>query len=183
MILIRCGYKRFDMQPYIRSCILAFAFCLFASLLPAQSDVTAVSGAVSGKVQQVGFRAMILKQAICHNLAGEARNLENGTVLFVLQGNTERIKEALKTIRKGTKKSSDVKIELSPVNVDANLTTFTVIGWTSSSRNISTPYDLVFRLRPSNTSVSKRDSKEIYHSILRATVSPEDLPKLDKGKR
>jgi acylphosphatase len=171
------------MQPYVRVCILALVFCLFVSPLPAQSDVTAVSGVVSGNVQQVGFRAMILKQAICHNLAGQARNLENGTVQFVLQGNTERIEKALKTIRKGTKKSSDVKVKLSPVDVDANLTTFTVIGWTSTSRHITTPYDLVFRLRPSNTSLSKHDSKEIYHSILRATVSPEDLPKLDKRKR
>lgn len=168
------------MRNYVRLLILVCAVCLYSSPLPAQSDVKAVSAVVSGNVQKVGFRAMILKQAIRHNLAGTAENLANGTVAFVLQGNADRIEEALDTIRKGTKKSSNVKVEVSPTDVNATLTTFTVIKWTSTSRNIRTPYDLVFHLRPSNTSVSKQDAKRIYHEILRATLGPEDLLKLDQ---
>jgi acylphosphatase len=37
----------------------------------------AISGNVSGNVQKVGFRAMILKQAIEYNLAGSAQNTKD----------------------------------------------------------------------------------------------------------
>src|SRR5271166_3426817 len=57
----------------------------------AGAEPQAIAGTVSGNVQKVGFRAMILKQAIEYNLAGSARNNPDGTVQFSLQGDRNRI--------------------------------------------------------------------------------------------
>jgi acylphosphatase len=58
-------------------------------------NIIAVSGVVSGNVQQVGFRAMIQKQAIENNLAGSAKNNDDKTVQFSLQGDKNRVNQAL----------------------------------------------------------------------------------------
>ena len=58
-------------------------------------NTIAVSGKVTGKVQQVGFRALIQKQAIQYNLAGSAENSSDASVQFTLQGDNDRVKEAL----------------------------------------------------------------------------------------
>src|SRR6516165_7219832 len=96
--------------------IAASMICILVTIAPvsAKSKVndqnTAVSGTVTGNVQEVGFRAMIQKQAIQYNLAGSAENNTDGSVRFTLQGDNVRIKQALKTISKGTKKSSNVSV-------------------------------------------------------------------------
>jgi acylphosphatase len=104
----------------------------------------AVLATVSGNDQQVGFRALVMKQAIQYNLAGSARNDANQVVHFTLQGDKKRIDSALDTIQKGTKRSSDIKITTTPAAIDAALSAFTIVDWTSSSRNITNKYDLVF---------------------------------------
>jgi acylphosphatase len=157
------------MKSIIRACIVA-ALCCVPSSLWAQAEPQAVAGTVSGNVQQVGFRALILKQAIQHNLAGTAQNLDNGSVQFVLQGKKGRIGKALKALRRGTAKSSDVRISTSPAMADGNLNTFRVIGWTSTSRKITTPHDLVFSLRPDDSSVTEHESKKIYQGILKSAL-------------
>ena len=48
----------------------------------------AISGTVTGKDQHVGFRAMIMKQAIEYNLAGFTKNLPNDVVNFTLHVRT-----------------------------------------------------------------------------------------------
>jgi len=68
----------------------------------------AVEATVTGNDQQVGFRALVMKQAIEHNLAGSARNDANEIVRFTLQGDKKRIDSALATIQIGTKRSSDM---------------------------------------------------------------------------
>src|SRR6185503_3302996 len=144
-----------------------------ATGLQAKSDkatLQATSGTVSGKVQKVGFRALILKQAIEFNLAGSARNNDDGTVQFTLQGDRKRIGRALTAIGKGTKKSADVKVATSPATIDPALNTFTVIAWTSTSRHITNPYDLVFALRADDRVISKKQAKDVYHQILKDTV-------------
>jgi len=144
----------------------------------ANPEIEAVSGSVSGKVQKVGFRAMILKQAIEYNLAGSAKNNSDGTVQFSLQGDENRIDQAVIAIRKGTKKSSNVKVSISLTAVDPTLNRFTVMTWTSTSRHITNAYDLVFPLRTNDKMVSKKEAKQVYHEILRTTLKDEDLPKL-----
>jgi acylphosphatase len=163
--------------------LLLAAVLASGSALPVASaagpESQAVSGIVTGNVQKVGFRAMILKQAIKYNLAGSARNTQEGTVQFTLQGDENRIGQAVMAIRDGTRRSSEVNVSTSPAKVDPGLDKFTVIAWTSASRNITNPYDLVFHLRTNDEPISKREAKEVWHEILRSTLKGEDLDKLD----
>ena len=100
----------------------------------------AVEATVRGdQIQQVGFRAMIQKEAIMYNIAGFARNNPDGSVQVCLQGNKSRIDLMLASMRAGSKKSSrDNTISQAPVAWDPNLKTFTVFSWTSASRQSST---------------------------------------------
>jgi acylphosphatase len=166
------------MKPSPLLAVLALAF-LHPPAAPsaAKDDLSAVAGLVSGNVQKVGFRAMILKAAIRYNLAGTAKNNADKTVAFILQGDPARIKAALKVIAKGTKKSSDVKVKTTKAKVDPKLKTFIVIGWTSTSRNITTPYDLKFTTRKDNKEVDEKEAKKAYHQILMDTLKGEDLKK------
>jgi len=92
-----------------------------------------------------------------------------------------RIKQALKTITAGTRKSSDVNVSTSPATTDQNLTTFTVVDWTSRSRSINNPYDLVFHLRNPDTIIDKRQVKAVWLQIFESAVKGEDTGKCDKG--
>jgi acylphosphatase len=138
----------------------------------------AVLATVSGNDQQVGFRALVMKQAIQYNLAGSARNDAKQVVHFTLQGDKKRIDSALDTIQKGTKRSSDIKITTTPAAIDAALSAFTIVDWTSSSRNITNKYDLVFALRTDDKEISPSQTKAAWHQILENTLDPEDLKKL-----
>src|SRR5277367_6559616 len=122
-------YRKFDVAASM-TCVLVAVVPVSAKSGARDQNITAVSGKVIGNVQQVGFRAMIQKQAIQYNLAGSTENNSDKSVRFALQGNNDRVKHALKTISKGTKHSSDVNVSKSSAAVDPNLKTFTVIGWT-----------------------------------------------------
>jgi acylphosphatase len=144
-----------------------------------QKTITAV---VSGsKTQKVGFRAMIQKEAIMYNLAGFARNNPEGSVTVSLQGDKDRIEQALAAIRTGSKKSSgNNTISQVPAAWDPNMKTFTVYGWTSTSRDIVNPYDLVFSLRPGNDQISRRDAGAVWNTIAKSTLKGDDLAKFLK---
>ena len=138
----------------------------------------AISGRVTGNDQHVGFRAMIMKQAIEYNLAGHTTNLPNDVVSFTLQGDADRLDKAVAAIREGTKKSSAVEVTTTPGTVDQALDRFTIFAWTSTSRNITDPYDLVFKLRPEDKTLSKADVKDVWRGILKSTLKGDDLKKL-----
>jgi hypothetical protein len=103
-------------------------------------------------------------------------------VRFVLQGPKDRVDEALDAIREGTKKSSNVKVSVSPATVEPDAKTFTVFGWTSVSRDISHPYDLVFSLRQDNTILGKHEAKAVWLGICEKAVQGDDIGKCDKDK-
>ncbi len=142
-----------------------------ALLAEAKSQETvAISATVTGNDQRVGFRAMVMKQAIAYNLAGNAKNDANNIVEFTLQGRQKRVDQALETIRGGTRKSSDIEVKTAPAAVDPKLDTFTVVGWTSTSRQITTPYTLVFKLRDTDeTDLGRRGQGRLARD-------PEDDP-------
>ena len=76
-----------------------------------------------------------------------------------LQGDKNRIDKVLDAIRAGTKKSStDNKISVTDDALVPSLKTFTVVQWTSTTRNITNPYDLVFQLRPADDEISKKEA-------------------------
>jgi acylphosphatase len=138
----------------------------------------AVEATVSGNDQQVGFRALVMKQAIEYNLAGSATNDANEIVRFTLQGDKHRIDSALSAIREGTKRSSDIKITTEAAAVDPALNGYTIVNWTSSRRNITNKYNLVFRLRADDTTISPKDAEATWHRILEKTLNADDLKKL-----
>jgi acylphosphatase len=140
----------------------------------------AILATVNGDDQQVGFRAMIMKQAIEYNLAGSAKNEASEKVDFTLQGDSDRLDSALAAIREGTKKSSGITVSGTDTAVDPNLSTFTIIDWTSTSRKITTPYTLVFTLRADDKAISKSEAKGVWRQILQTTLQGEDLQKLGK---
>jgi acylphosphatase len=138
----------------------------------------AISATVTGNDQHVGFRAMVMKQAIQYNLAGSAKNDANEIVRFTLQGDAGRIDKAVAAIREGTKKSSNISVSTAAAAVDPGLSTFTIVDWTSTSRNITDPYTLVFRLRGDDNVISKFDAKAVWQGILKSTLKGDDLKKL-----
>jgi acylphosphatase len=138
----------------------------------------ALEATVSGNDQQVGFRALVMKQAIEYNLAGSARNDANQIVHFTLQGDKKRIDSALEKIKQGTKRSSDIKITTDSVAIDPALNEFTIPDWTSSSRDITNKYNLVFTLRTEDKEISSSQAKAAWHQILEKTLDAEDLKKL-----
>jgi acylphosphatase len=142
------------------------------------AKVEAVEASVSGDDQQVGFRALVMKQAIEFNLAGAAQNDPNQVVRFTLQGDKKRINSALATIEKGTKRSSGITVSTSPATIDSSLDTFTIVDWTSSRRNITTKYNLVFRLRSDDSEISSGKAEDEWHKILEKTLDAEDRKKL-----
>ena len=148
----------------------------------ASAQQQAITGTVSGEaIQKVGFRAMIQKQAIMYNLAGYARNIPDGTVSISLQGDKNRIDKVLDAIRAGSKKSSqDNKISVTDGALDPNLKTFTVFQWTSTTRNITNPYDLIFQLRPADDEISPKQAKGVWNTIAESTLKGDDLAKFMK---
>jgi len=124
---------------------------------------------------------MIQKEAIMYNLAGSARNNPDGTVKVSLQGDRDRIDQTFAAIRAGNKKSShNNTISQAPAALDPDLKTFTVFAWTSTSRNITNPYDLVFPLRPGNDVISRHDAKAVWNNMARNTLKGDDLAKFLK---
>jgi acylphosphatase len=148
----------------------------------ASAEQQAIKGIVSGAmIQKVGFRAMIQKEAIMYNLAGYARNIPDGTVSISLQGDKHRIDKVLDAIRTGTKKSSrDNKVSVTDDALDPSLKTFTVVQWTSTTRNITNPYDLVFQLRPADDEISPKQAKAAWTTIAESTLKGDDLAKFMK---
>jgi acylphosphatase len=139
----------------------------------------AVTVEVTGtRIQKVGFRAMIQKMAIEYNVAGWARNNPNGTVEVRLQGRARGINTLLAAMRAGSKKSSqDNTVIENPEALDPNLRTFRIVAWTSMSRDIHTPYDLTFTLRPIEGEISRHESKRIWNAIALDTLQGEDRKK------
>ncbi len=121
---------------------------------------------------------MIMKQAIEYNLAGFAKNLPDDVVSFTLQGDAKRLNEAVAAIQEGTKKSSNIKVSTTPAKVDPALDTFTIFAWTSTTRNIANPYDLVFKLRADDGKLAPAEVKDVWHDILKSTLKGDDLKKL-----
>jgi len=151
---------------------------LTAGAASAQAITATVTGA---QIQKVGFRTMIQKEAIMFNLAGSARNNPDGTVKVSLQGDKDRIDQTLAAIRASSKKSQkNNAISQVPAAWDPNLKTFTVFAWTTTSRNITNPYDLVFPLRPANDVISRHDAKAVWNTIAKNTLKGDDLAKFLK---
>jgi acylphosphatase len=144
------------------------------------AKIEAIAATVTGMDHGVGFRALVMKQAIQYNLAGLAENGTVQVVHFTLQGDKEAIDPALDTIREGTKRSLNIKITTTPIAIIPTLNTFTIMDWNSSSRQITNEYTLVFKLRDGEPSISEDDAKVVWRQILETTLNADDRKKLKK---
>ena len=64
-------------------------------------QVRSAKGIVSGRVQGVGFRYHVMRYAQLEQLAGYVRNLPDGRVEFLLQGEADPVARVIEKIRLG----------------------------------------------------------------------------------
>jgi len=91
------------------------------------SDHTATRWLIRGRVQGVGFRWFVLRQAEELQVVGWARNLPDGQVEVVGAGSTEAIAEFERRLRRGPRLSRVDHVETSSSPHDINgLNTFDI---------------------------------------------------------
>ncbi|RCW51537.1 MULTISPECIES: acylphosphatase [unclassified Halanaerobium] len=72
---------------------------------------------VSGRVQGVGFRAFLRSQAAGLKIKGWAKNLRDGRVEIVIQGEKEKIKQMISFIKEGPSFADVKHIEIQDENL------------------------------------------------------------------
>ena len=75
---------------------------------------------ISGRVQGVGFRAFIRREAAVLNIKGWAKNLADGRVETIIQGDKKKVSQMIAKLREGP---SYAKVENLKIN-DEELTDF-----------------------------------------------------------
>ncbi|MCX8586910.1 MULTISPECIES: acylphosphatase [unclassified Gilliamella] len=82
---------------------------------------------VSGSVQGVGFRFFTYQQAVKIGLVGYVKNLENGAVEIIAQGNNQQISQLILWLEHGGPRSARItQINMSELPLQENLTSFNV---------------------------------------------------------
>lgn len=76
-------------------------------------DTETVKIFIFGRVQGVFFRAFIKEKANFLGIKGYTRNISNGSIEVVSQGNNENLKKFIKFIKKGPKSAKIEKIKVS----------------------------------------------------------------------
>ena len=85
-----------------------------------------VKGFVSGRVQGVGFRYFVMRHAQAEKLYGYVRNLNDGRVEFVLQGDVDSVARVLGQIRVGPDYSQVSELQLSDTDEFPGLNEFII---------------------------------------------------------
>jgi acylphosphatase len=107
---------------------------------------------------------MTMKQAIEYNPAGFVKNLPNDVVNFTAQGDAKRLSAGCVAIQEEPTRSSDIKGSTTEGTVDPALNAFTIYAWTSTSRNITDPYNLSSACQSTECSL-RLDVKILWHAI------------------
>ena len=81
---------------------------------------------ISGRVQGVGFRWFIEREARAREVCGYARNLEDGRVEVLAQADPETLQAFFKTLYRGPRASRVEDIQRMAVEVDEALSRFHV---------------------------------------------------------
>lgn len=80
----------------------------------AEDDRTALRARIHGRVQGVGYRAWVEREALALRLAGWVRNREDGTVEALFIGNRRPVETMLERCRKGPPLAKVERIETEP---------------------------------------------------------------------
>ncbi len=77
--------------------------------------LSCVRAIVSGRVQMVGFRAFVSRNASALDLTGYVRNLDDGSVEVVAEGEKEKLDKLISFLWRGPRSAmvEDVKVEWS----------------------------------------------------------------------
>ena len=81
---------------------------------------------VSGRVQGVGFRWFVAREAESRGLAGWTRNLPDGRVEVLAQGEPDVVRELAGTLARGPSAARVERVHESEAAVDPDLTGFDV---------------------------------------------------------
>ena len=92
-----------------------------------QGNQRAILGRVTGRVQGVFFRASLRHEAQCRDLAGWVRNLADGSVEFMVQGDPERVQALLDWAWQGPAGSRVADVTTEDVAADSNLHQFEIL--------------------------------------------------------
>ena len=83
-----------------------------------------VKGYVCGWVQGVGFRYFASRQALAENLRGYARNLADGRVEFLLQGDADAVARVVAELHRGPRFAQVTRVDYAEVKDVPRLTDF-----------------------------------------------------------
>ena len=86
----------------------------------------AVKGAVTGRVQGVGFRFFTREQALALGLVGYVQNMDDGSVFFFAQGEQEAIDQFCRKLQSGPRFSRVDQCDVDAAAVDDKLEGFSV---------------------------------------------------------
>ena len=81
---------------------------------------------VSGRVQGVGFRWFVVKEASSRALKGWTRNLPDGRVEVLAQGEPDAVRELGEALARGPARSRVDRVDSTDAAVDARLRSFDV---------------------------------------------------------
>ena len=85
-----------------------------------------VKGLVSGRVQGVGFRYFVMRHAQAEKICGYVRNLNDGRVEFLLQGDADSVARVLGQIRGGPDYARVNELQLDDCDEIAEITEFII---------------------------------------------------------
>jgi acylphosphatase len=88
--------------------------------------VEALVALISGRVQGVGFRWFTEKEARARDVRGYVRNLPDGRVEVLAQGDAPALAMFCERLREGPRASRVEDIETFDIEVDPELSSFTV---------------------------------------------------------
>lgn len=86
----------------------------------------AILGRVEGRVQGVGFRAFVQQQAANLAVTGYVKNLADGAVEFVLQGDEIAVNRLLNTIKTGPRFSKVTSLNCEEVKPSSGYRQFSI---------------------------------------------------------
>ena len=82
---------------------------------------------IHGKVQGVGYRAWTVRQGCALGLAGEVRNLNDGSVEVLMEGDEVSLQQMLNFLHKGPGQAEVRSIQVSELDYVGNLVDFVVL--------------------------------------------------------